>query len=191
MIGTCGIDEVGRGCLAGDVTACAVVFHSPPPEGIADSKALSPVRRRELDVEIRRRAHVSIGTASVREIERINILQATMLAMTRAFEGLPQDLSITRILVDGNRCPDLRTSISTSFVIGGDAVEVAIGAASICAKVARDAVMESLHASHPEYDWSSNKGYGSPKHLRALEDHGPTEHHRMTFAPLRQPTLDL
>lgn len=187
----CGIDEVGRGCLAGDVTACAVVFHDEPPEGVRDSKAMTPGRRRELDLLIRRRAHVSMGSASVREIERFNILQATMLAMRRAFEGLPVDLPIGMILVDGNRCPQLETSIPTSFVIGGDASEVSIGAASICAKVARDAVMDELHALHPQYDWLSNKGYGSPNHLRAIEAHGPTEHHRMTFAPLRQPTLAL
>jgi ribonuclease HII len=188
---TCGIDEVGRGCLAGDVTACAVVFHSDPPEGVRDSKAMSPARRRELDVEIRRRAHVSIGTATVREIEAINILQATMLAMSRAFDGLPKGLILGRILVDGNRCPKLNTMIDPTFVIGGDALEVSIGAASICAKVERDAVMDRLHAAHPGYDWASNKGYGSPRHLSAIESLGPTDHHRMTFAPLRQPTLDL
>lgn len=186
----CGIDEVGRGCLAGEVLACAVVFHSQPPEGLRDSKRLSESARRRLDIEIRATAHVSIGSASVREIERINILQATMLAMTRAHAGLPEGLLLTEILVDGNRCPNIVTDLPMRAIIGGDDSEVSISAASICAKVARDAQMDSLHEMHPEYDWRSNRGYGSPRHLEGIARHGPTIHHRMTFGPLRQPSLD-
>lgn len=186
----CGIDEVGRGCLAGDVLACAVVFHGDAPEGLADSKKISASRRSDLDARIREVAYVSIGRASVREIERINILQATMLAMRRSFEGLPP-LDLKEIRVDGNRIPVLNTPRPIRCIIGGDAIEAAISAASICAKVARDAEMDELHLQHPHYDWSSNRGYGSPKHLAALAERGPTIHHRMTFAPLRQPTLDL
>lgn len=183
----CGIDEVGRGCLAGDVLACAVVFHGPHPEGIRDSKKMSRDSRTRLDAEIRRMAHVSIGIATVAEIDEINILQATMLAMRRAFEGLPSGLAVERILVDGNRAPSIDTRIPIDTIVKGDATEATIGAASIVAKVARDAIMLSLHATHPEYDWTSNMGYGSPKHLAALAEFGPTRYHRMSFAPLRQP----
>lgn len=186
----CGIDEVGRGCLAGDVLACAVVFHREPPAGLRDSKKLSHGARVRLDAEIRRTAYVSIGRATVAEIERINILQATMLAMTRAFEGLPQ-LPVATVMIDGNRAPTLTTEAQVRTIVGGDDAEMAISAASICAKVARDAEMDRLHAAHPQYGWDSNRGYGSPAHLAALALHGPTPHHRMTFAPLRQPSLDL
>lgn len=185
----CGIDEVGRGCLAGDVYACAVVFHSTPPDGIRDSKKLSAAARRSLDASIRACAHVSIGIATVQEIDRINILQATMLAMTRAFDALPPALIIGQVLVDGNRAPRLSTSATVRTVVQGDATEICIGAASIVAKVARDRAMEELHRTHPHYDWASNKGYGSPKHLAAIAVHGPTTHHRMTFAPMREPSL--
>lgn len=187
----CGIDEVGRGCLAGDVVACAVVFHSDPPEGLRDSKKLSDKARRRLDAEIRASAHVGMGSASVREIETINILQATMLAMVRAHAALPLHLRIDEILVDGNRCPDVPGQVPMRAVIGGDGSEIAISAASICAKVERDDMMALLHLDHPEYDWISNQGYGSPRHLAAIAQHGPCIHHRMTFAPLRQPKLDL
>jgi ribonuclease HII len=186
-LSVCGIDEVGRGCLAGDVLACAVVFHDAPPEGIRDSKRMSRRSRNELDVEIRARAHVSIGIATIAEIDAINILQATMLAMRRSFEGLPHGLSVSRILVDGNRAPALVTTIPVETIVKGDATEVAIGAASIVAKVARDAMMLDLHARHPRYDWAENMGYGSPKHMAALAEFGPTPYHRMTFGPLQQP----
>lgn len=186
----CGIDEVGRGCLAGDVLACAVVFHSDPPAGLRDSKKLTHAARVRLDAAIRDTAHVSVARATVKEIERVNILQATMLAMTRAYEGL-RHLPVVTILIDGNRAPGLETLAEVRTVIGGDDAEDVISAASICAKVARDAEMDRLHAAHPQYAWNSNRGYGSPAHLAALALHGPTQHHRMTFAPLRQPSLDL
>lgn len=187
----CGIDEVGRGCLAGRVHACAVVFHSESPTGIRDSKKLSSAARAELDIEIRLAAHVSIGIAEIHEIEALNILQATMLAMSRAYEGLPCRDSVTRILIDGNRAPRIVTNASVTTIVGGDDSETSIAAASICAKVARDAEMSDLDLLHPGYGWSRNKGYGSPDHLAAIAKLGPTQHHRMSFAPLRQPSLDL
>lgn len=187
----CGIDEVGRGCLAGPVMACAVVFTGPTPEGIRDSKKLSAAARTNLDVRIRSVAAFAIGVASVEEIDDVNILNATMLAMTRAFEGLPSHLAITRVLVDGNKAPLLATSAEIRTIVGGDDAVPEIGAASIVAKVARDALMDALHVEHPWYDWASNKGYGSPRHLAGIADRGATPHHRMTFAPLRQPMLAL
>ena len=187
----CGIDEVGRGCLAGRVHACAVVFHSEPPEGIRDSKKLTAAARSRLDLEIRASAHVSIGMAEVHEIDAINILQATMLAMTRAHDGLECRGSIETVLIDGNRAPRLTTDADVRTVIGGDDSEVTIAAASICAKVARDAEMAGLDIAHPGYGWAKNKGYGSVDHMKAIALLGPTPHHRMSFAPLRQPSLGL
>jgi ribonuclease HII len=187
----CGIDEVGRGCLAGRVHACAVAFHSEPPVGIRDSKKLSEAVRKRLDLEIRQAAHVSIGIAEISEIDTLNILQATMLAMTRAHDGLGCRSLVTTVLVDGNRAPRLVTDAVVRSIIGGDDAEVTIAAASICAKVARDAEMAELDLLHPGYGWNSNKGYGSPAHLAAIDALGPTPHHRMSFAPLRQASLDL
>jgi len=187
----CGIDEVGRGCLAGRVHACAVVFHGEPPSGIRDSKKLSSSARLRLDEQIRAVAHVSIGIAEIREIDTINILQATMLAMTRAHDDLVCVGSLTSILVDGNKAPPLKTTAVLRTVIGGDDSVIEIAAASICAKVARDAEMDALDLVHPQYGWSRNKGYGSPAHLAAIAEHGATPHHRMSFAPLRQPSLDM
>lgn len=187
----CGIDEVGRGCLAGPVMACAVAFHTEVPSGLRDSKKLSHRMRTSLDAVIRTNAHVSIGIASVEEIDRINILKATMLAMRRAFEGLPNHVRPMRVLVDGNKAPVLNTSASIETVIGGDDLVAEIAAASIVAKVARDSLMDELHLEHPWYDWTSNKGYGSPRHLVGIAQHGATTHHRMTFGPLRQARLDL
>ncbi len=187
----CGIDEVGRGCLAGPVMACAVVFRGDPPGGLRDSKRLTMATRTTLDARIRAVAHVSIGTATVAEIESMNILAATMLAMRRAYEGLPDPHTVTRILVDGNRCPTMITTASIEAIVGGDDLIAEISAASVIAKVARDRLMDALHAEHPWYDWSSNKGYGTAKHLKGIADRGPTEHHRMTFGPLRQARLDL
>lgn len=187
----CGIDEVGRGCLAGPVIACAVVFHGSVPEGVRDSKRLSESTRRRLDQEIRAVAHVSLGTATCEEIDRINILQATMTAMRRAYDGLPAGIGTTRIMIDGNRAPEIDTTCEVSTMVGGDDLVKEIAAASIVAKVYRDALMARLHDEHPQYDWTSNKGYGSPRHLAGIMKHGPTPHHRMTFAPLRQPMLGL
>ena len=184
----CGIDEAGRGCLAGSVYASAVVFHSEPPAGIKDSKQLSSGKRDELYQAIMLTAHVGIGIATVPEIDEINILQATMVAMTRAFQAL--SIAPDHILVDGNKAPDLNHP-SVNTIVRGDATEIVIGAASIIAKVARDREMLRLHELHPQYDWSSNKGYGSPRHLAAIAALGPSAHHRLTFAPMRQPSLAL
>ncbi len=181
----CGIDEVGRGCLAGDVYACAVAFHSDAPEGVRDSKKLTAKNREDLDILIRNIAHVSIGIATVAEIDKINILQATMLAMSRAFHGLPKDIGISQILVDGNRVPSFGVTIPAKAIIKGDDSVPEIAASSIVAKVARDKAICELHEEFPAYDWISNKGYGSKKHLAALLKNGPTIHHRMTFAPMK------
>ncbi|QAY80188.1 ribonuclease HII [Sphingosinicella sp. BN140058] len=183
---TVGIDEVGRGCLAGDCWAAAVAFTGPIPQGIRDSKALSAKQRTALAQAIRENALVGLGRASVAEIDRLNILRATLLAMRRAFDALPTNTY--RVLVDGNQVPPLPCD-DVSAVVGGDAHHVEIGAASIVAKVARDAEMDALHAEFPEYGWATNRAYGTPDHLEALRIHGPTPHHRMSFGPVSQPLL--
>lgn len=184
-----GIDEVGRGCLGGDCWASAVAFpHNIIPDGMRDSKAISAKRRDELAIEIRRTALIGIGRASVAEIDRINILEAAMLAMQRAFQALPA--GNYTVLVDGNRCPDLG-STPTKAIVKGDALHPQISAASIIAKVGRDAYMDELHQLYPQYDFATNKGYGTATHLAALRKHGPTPHHRMSFGPISQPTLPL
>lgn len=184
-----GIDEVGRGCLSGDCWACAVAFpNNAVPDGLKDSKALSENRRLALAAIIRETAIIGIGRATVEEIDTINILNATMLAMRRAYDALPA--GHYRVLVDGNRLPDLG-NVEAEAIIKGDALHPQISAASIIAKVSRDAYMDELHTAHPQYDWKSNKGYGTAKHLAALAAFGPTPHHRLTFAPLSQPALPL
>lgn len=182
-----GIDEVGRGCLSGQCWAAAVAFPANQCiEGLKDSKALSEKKRLELDASIRRNGLVGLGFATVAEIDHLNILRAALLAMTRAFAALPT--GDYRILVDGNHCPDFG-GVPAEAIIKGDALHPQISAASIIAKVARDAEMESLHRQYPVYGWAKNKGYGTPDHLDALRVHGPTPHHRMSFAPLREPAL--
>lgn len=175
-----GVDEAGRGPLAGPVVAAAVILC---PEGIAgldDSKKLSAAQRERLATAIRRHCHVGVGLASVEEIDRLNILWATMLAMERAVAAL--GVHPREILVDGNRCPEW--SWSSRAIIGGDAIEPCISAASIIAKVTRDAMMIALDAEHPGYGWAANKGYGAAAHLDALSRLGPTIHHRRSFAPV-------
>ncbi|WP_294130385.1 ribonuclease HII [Sphingobium sp.] len=182
-----GVDEAGRGPLAGPVVAAAVILRAEDcPEGLNDSKKLSASRRAALEVEIKARAICwGLGVASVEEIDRINILWATMLAMTRAVEALGQECQ--HVLVDGNRVPDWRWAATA--VIGGDAKCLSIAAASILAKEARDRMMLEAAASHPHYGWESNKGYGSAQHLAALRTHGPTPLHRRSFAPVAQMLL--
>lgn len=182
-----GVDEAGRGPLAGPVVAAAVILRAEDcPEGLNDSKKLSASRRAALEVEIKARAICwGLGVASVEEIDRINILWATMLAMTRAVEALGQECQ--HVLVDGNRVPDWRWAATA--VIGGDALCLSIAAASILAKEARDRMMLEAAASHPHYGWESNKGYGSAQHLAALRTHGPTPLHRRSFAPVAQMLL--
>jgi ribonuclease HII len=181
-----GVDEVGRGPLAGPVVAAAVILPQPI-DGIADSKQLSPKERVEVATAIVERAWFGIGAASVGEIDRINILQATMLAMQRAVARLP--VQPHRVMVDGNRAPCL--PCPAECVIDGDALVPAIGAASILAKVLRDRLMQRLACRYPGYGFATNVGYGTPEHLTGLERHGPTRHHRGSFAPIRQLTLAL
>jgi ribonuclease HII len=181
----CGVDEAGRGPLAGPVVAAAVIFDPAKPRinGLDDSKALSAKRREELYEKIVDRALAfCIASASVEEIDTINILHASMLAMKRAVEGL--SVAPTLVKVDGNRCPTL--SIRAEAVIGGDALIKQISAASILAKVTRDRMLVELHETFPVYGFDAHSGYGTPQHLRALREHGPCEHHRRSFAPVRE-----
>ncbi|MFM9829539.1 MAG: ribonuclease HII [Sphingomonas sp.] len=175
-----GVDEVGRGPLAGPVVAAAVILCAGGVAGLADSKALSPKRRAALAVEINARCRVGVGQASVEEIDTLNILWATMLAMERAVAALGVDPS--EVLVDGNRCPGWRWP--SRAIIGGDAREPCISAASIIAKQHRDALMLVADAAHPGYGWARNKGYGSAEHLAALARLGATPFHRRHFAPV-------
>ena len=178
-----GVDEVGRGPLAGPVVAAAVILDERRTiRGLNDSKLLAADERERLDVEIRRKAVCwSIAAASVDEIDGINILRAALLAMRRAVEGLTQQPQI--VLVDGNQRPELSMPVRT--VVGGDAKVRAISAASIIAKVYRDRLCMQLHDEHPQYGFDSHKGYSTPDHLSALREHGACPHHRRSFAPVR------
>ena len=178
-----GVDEVGRGPLAGDVVAAAVILSDPPPEGVTDSKALT-AKRRECLADVIRREAVSwaFGRASVAEIDQLNILEASLLAMRRAVEGL--SVTPTLVLVDGNRLP--RWSFESRAIVKGDLHEPAIGAASILAKVQRDGEMQALHEQYPEYGFDQHKGYPTKAHLAALERLGATPIHRRTFAPVKR-----
>ncbi|WP_299880740.1 ribonuclease HII [uncultured Sulfitobacter sp.] len=177
-----GVDEVGRGPLAGPVTAAAVVLDPAQiPEGLNDSKKLTKRRREVLYDQIMEVAEVSVAHASVEEIDDLNILRASHLAMMRALDGLaiPADY----VLVDGNMLPrDLTLPAET--VIKGDGRSVSIAAASIMAKVCRDCVMLSLAQQHPGYGWETNMGYGSKSHIEALQKQGVTPHHRRSFKPV-------
>ena len=177
-----GVDEAGRGPLAGPVVAAAVILDDLQPIiGLNDSKKLSAKRREQLFDEIRARALCfSIAEATVQEIDQLNILQATMLAMKRAVEGLR--LKPQMVLVDGNRLPTL--DILAEAIVQGDALVPAISAASILAKVHRDRLCEDLHERYPVYGFDQHKGYGTAQHLAALQAHGPANCHRMTFAPV-------
>jgi ribonuclease HII len=179
-----GVDEAGRGPLAGPVTAAAVVLDiACVPEGLNDSKLLKRHRREELLLQIEAVARVGIGWASVEEIDALNIRNATFLAMCRAVDALPEPPC--HALIDGNACPpDLRCR--STAVIGGDASCLSIAAASIVAKVARDRVMAQLDAAFPGYGWATNAGYGTDEHRRALQHLGVTPHHRRSFAPVHQ-----
>ena len=183
-----GVDEAGRGPLAGPVVAAAVILDERRPiRGLADSKVLSPKTRARLYDEIRAKALCCwIAEASVEEIDTLNILQATMLAMRRAVEGLR--LKPGRVLVDGNRLPVLK--IVAEAIIGGDAKVKSISAASILAKVHRDRLCLHLHEAHPLYGFDQHKGYSCPEHLAALRAHGACAAHRRSFAPVRS-VLDM
>ena len=177
-----GVDEAGRGPLAGPVVAAAVILDDLQPiAGLNDSKKLSAKRRERLFDEIRARALCfSIAEATVQEIDQFNILQATMLAMQRAIKGLR--LKPGKVLVDGNRLPTL--DILAEAIVQGDALVPAISAASILAKVHRDRLCQELHGRYPAYGFDQHKGYGTAQHLAALHVHGPVECHRMTVAPV-------
>lgn len=179
-----GVDEAGRGPLAGPVVAAAVILDPRQPiAGLADSKKLTERRREQLYDEIRAKALCcAVAEASVEEIDRLNILQATLAGMSRALRGLALAADLARI--DGNRLPkDL--PCPGEALVGGDAREPAIMAASILAKVARDARMRALHAQWPQYGFDRHKGYPSPAHLAALAAHGPCPEHRRSYAPVR------
>ncbi|HZH25643.1 MAG TPA: ribonuclease HII [Azospirillaceae bacterium] len=194
----CGLDEVGRGPLAGPVVAAAVLLpdvhdpHGGLPADIAaridDSKKVPAARRAELATAIRAHARVGVALADVAEIDALNILHASMLAMCRAVEGLgvAPDLA----LVDGNRAPP-GLACRCVTVVKGDARSLSIAAASIVAKVERDRIMAELAQNHPDYGWDRNAGYPTAEHLRALRERGPTPHHRRSFAPVEQWPLTL
>lgn len=177
------IDEVGRGPLAGPVVAAAAILDpNTIPAGINDSKKLSAAKREALFEAINASAKTAIGIASVEEIDEHNILQATFLAMQRAYHALGEEASIA--LIDGNKAPKL--PCPTRCIIKGDAVCVSIAAASIIAKVTRDRMMAELDTQFPGYGWAGNAGYGTAEHLQGLAILGVTPHHRRSFAPVRE-----
>ena len=181
-----GVDEAGRGCLAGPVVAAAVVLHPDRPiSGLRDSKLLSHARRTRLAAAIRRRARAfAVALAAPREIDDVNILQASLRAMERAVRGLPIDPDLVR--VDGNQAPRfIGGGPAVQAVVGGDRLVPAISAASILAKVYRDRLMGLWHLRYPGYGFDTNKGYPTPVHLAALTRIGPCVIHRRTFAPVR------
>ncbi|MCW5644276.1 MAG: ribonuclease HII [Rhodoferax sp.] len=179
-----GVDEAGRGPLAGPVVAAAVILDDRNPiDGLADSKKLSAAQRERLfDLICARALCCAVGSATVQEIDQLNILQATMLAMRRAVEGLR--LTPARVLVDGNCIPVLK--VRAEAIVGGDARVPAISAASIVAKVHRDRWCAQLHAQYPGYGFADHKGYGTAQHLAALRRLGACPEHRRTFAPVAQ-----
>ena len=183
-----GVDEAGRGPLAGPVVAAAVILNDQAPiKGLADSKQLTALRRDKLFDEIRAKALCcSVALATVDEIDRLNILQATMLAMQRAVKGLR--LKPAKVLVDGNRLPVL--DVVAEAIVSGDALVPAISAASILAKVTRDRLLVELHQRHPGYGFDRHKGYGTALHLAALRELGPLPEHRRSFAPVAQAALE-
>lgn len=180
-----GVDEAGRGPLAGPVVAAAVILCPDGVAGLDDSKKLSAKRRAELETQIKARCRWGVGEASVAEIDSINILQATMLAMTRAVEAL--GVEPDEVLVDGNRLPNWR--YAARAIVGGDALHPCISAASIIAKEHRDRFMTAMAREFPGFGWERNMGYGTAQHLAALRQYGPTPLHRTSFAPVAQMQL--
>ncbi len=180
-----GVDEAGRGPLAGPVVAAAVILCPDGIEGLDDSKKLSPLRRARLEAEIKAKCRWAVGIACVEEIDAINILQATLLAMTRAVDALGIEPAL--VMVDGNRLP--RWRYKAEAFIGGDALHPCISAASIIAKEHRDRIMIAADNDYPGYGWASNKGYGAAVHMDALKRLGPTPLHRKSFAPVTQMLL--
>jgi len=189
-----GVDEAGRGPLAGPVVAAAVVLCKPRPSGLDDSKKMTALARAKAEEAIKRRCRWAIGVVSVEDIDRLNIFGATMLAMTVAVEALCAKIGCDplEVLIDGNLTPKGRTDgwrWPARPIVGGDAIEPCISAASIIAKEHRDRLMRAAHDDWPHYNWASNKGYGCPKHLAALREHGPSPLHRHSFAPVRDAVL--
>jgi ribonuclease HII len=188
LIWVCGVDEAGRGPLVGAVVAGAVVLDpSNPIEGLKDSKKLTAARREYLYEQIMEKAKAwGVGEASPAEIDKINILQATMLAMRRAIEDLTTRLGAwpEKALIDGNRCPEL--PIAAEAIVKGDSKEPAISAASIIAKVTRDRQMQLLHERYPEYGFSQHMGYPTEAHFAALKQFGACDQHRRSFSPVRK-----
>ena len=189
-----GVDEAGRGPLAGPVVAGAVVLGDRVPEGLDDSKKLSAKRRAALEIEIKQHCRWAVGVVDVVEIDRLNILGATMLAMTLAVASLCTQMGSDpgEVLIDGNltpagRCEQWRWK--GRAIVGGDGTEPCISAASIIAKEHRDRLMRVLATEHPQFGWERNAGYGTREHLEALRLHGPTQHHRRSFAPVAQLVL--
>ena len=188
LIWICGVDEAGRGPLVGSVVAGAVVLDpNHPIEGLKDSKKLTAARREYLYEQIIEKAKAwGVGEASPFEIDEINILQATMLAMRRAIDDLVNRLGAwpDKALIDGNRCPEL--PIAAEAIVKGDAKEPAISAASIIAKVTRDRQMMLLHERHPEYGFAQHMGYPTEAHFKALKQYGVCDQHRRSFSPVRK-----
>jgi ribonuclease HII len=181
-----GVDEAGRGPLAGPVVAAAVILPAKGiPRGINDSKKLSAPERARLHDRLQRCAIVGVGIVEADEIDTLNIYWATMKAMTLAVAALEQ--APAHVLVDGNGLP--KWDHAATAIIGGDAISLSIAAASIIAKHVRDTIMLAHAKDHPQYDWHANKGYGSPAHLAALREHGPCALHRRSFAPVRDHDL--
>ncbi|AWW74118.1 ribonuclease HII [Erythrobacter sp. KY5] len=191
---TIGVDEAGRGPLAGPVVAAAVVLGEGLPAGIGDSKKLSAKRRGALDEELRACCKWAVAVVEADEIDHLNIFQATMEAMTRCVRDLAAQLpgAPDIVLIDGNQTPERRCGEwrwPARAIVGGDGIEPAIGAASIIAKEWRDRMMIEAAKRHPAYGWERNKGYGTREHMEALRLHGPTPLHRHSFAPVAQASL--
>lgn len=189
-----GVDEAGRGPLAGPVVAAAVVLSEAYPDGLDDSKKLSAKRRAQLDESVRSSCAWAVGIIEPADIDRLNILAATMQAMSDAVGRLTELLGASpdEVLIDGNltphgRCKDWRWPARA--IVGGDGIEPSISAASIVAKEWRDRLMLEAAVEHPQYGWDRNKGYGTAEHMDALRRHGPTPLHRQSFAPVAQLTL--
>lgn len=189
-----GVDEAGRGPLAGPVVAAAVLMSANLPAGLDDSKKLSAKRRAALDKDLRGSSCWAVAVVEPEEIDRINIFQATMQAMTRCVDELAKQILSppTEILIDGNQTPEQHCTNwcwPARAIVGGDGIEPAISAASIIAKEWRDRLMIEAAAAHPHYGWERNKGYGTKEHMEALRLHGPTSLHRRSFAPVAQASL--
>ncbi len=187
-----GVDEAGRGPLAGPVVAAAVSLDRATIDGLDDSKRLSGKARAILEVQIKAQCRWAVGVVHPPEIDRINIFMATMQAMTIAVAALCCAESPHEVLIDGNLTPHGRTAAwcwPARAIVGGDGLEPCISAASIIAKEHRDRLMREAARDHPQYGWATNMGYGTPQHLAALQRHGPTPYHRRSFAPVAQLVL--